>query len=272
MNPNIGLIDNPAMLVDIINIYSHYHNSTLLLTLIPHSNISGWLTATGNVSPSGSSGPSSSSSAQEGGALGMPAVSGSIVSAVVMAVAFVGGITWVIAWAPYTAMDILVLHIRYVLIIIAISPLSFWHNFTPLQCNFHCVLACAKLDFHIHLQFQDLHPMPSYNFLVIYPRFSIYWDYSIHWSFIKSCSFDYEPQMYCHVQLGAECSSSCACPYPLNLIDIEWNFSTHHCLPNWSVAMQSFGSWLMHGFTYPRLIFLHKFIYCLVGVNDTERL
>ena len=79
------------------------------------------------------------------------------------------------------------------------------------------------------------------------------------------------------VQLGAECSTSCACAYPLNLISTEWKFSTHHHLPNWSVAMLSFTSWLMHvvanAWTYsPRLIFLHRFIYCLVGVNDTKKL
>ena len=79
------------------------------------------------------------------------------------------------------------------------------------------------------------------------------------------------------VQLGAECSTSCACAYPLNLISTEWKFSTHHHLPNWSVAMLSFTSRLMHvvanAWTYsPRLISLHRFIYCLVGVNDTKKL
>ena len=72
----------------------HYRNSIPSLTLIPHSDISGQLTAT---SPNSSSGSSGSGSAQKGGALGMPAVSGGLVGAVVAAVAFVGGIARVIA-------------------------------------------------------------------------------------------------------------------------------------------------------------------------------
>jgi hypothetical protein len=74
----------------------HYRNSIPSLTLISHSDISGQLTATGSASPS-SSGSSGSGSAQKGGALGMPAVSGGLVGAVVAAVAFVGGIARVIA-------------------------------------------------------------------------------------------------------------------------------------------------------------------------------
>ena len=83
--------------MSVINIYSHYRNSIPSLTLIPHSDIAGQLTATGSPSPSSSGGSSGSGSAQKGGALGMPAVSGGLVGAVVAAVAFVGGIARVIA-------------------------------------------------------------------------------------------------------------------------------------------------------------------------------
>ena len=78
-------------------ICSHYRNSIPSLTLIPHSDISGQLTATGSASPGSSGGSSGSGSAQKGGALGMPAVSGGLVGAVVAAVVFVGGIARVIA-------------------------------------------------------------------------------------------------------------------------------------------------------------------------------
>ena len=80
--------------MSVIYICSHYRNSIPSLTLIPHSDISGQLTAT---SPNSSSGSSGSGSAQKGGALGIPAVSGGLVGAVVTAVAFVGGIAQVIA-------------------------------------------------------------------------------------------------------------------------------------------------------------------------------
>ena len=83
--------------VSVINIYSHYRNSIPSLTLIPHSDISGQLTAAGSASPSSSGSSSGSDSTQKGGALGMPAVSGGLVGAVVAAVAFVGGIARVLA-------------------------------------------------------------------------------------------------------------------------------------------------------------------------------
>ena len=92
--PRNQLLTSFIFSMSVINIYSHYRNSIPSLTLIPHSDISGQLTAT---SPNSSSGSSGSGSARKGGALGMPAVSGGLVRAVVMAVAFVGGIARVIA-------------------------------------------------------------------------------------------------------------------------------------------------------------------------------
>ena len=80
-----------------MSVIYHYRNSIPSLTLIPHSDISGQLTTTGSASPSNSGGSSRSGSAQKGGALGMPAVSGGLVGAVVAAVVFVGGIARVIA-------------------------------------------------------------------------------------------------------------------------------------------------------------------------------
>ena len=83
--------------MSVIYICSHYRNSIPSLTLIPHSYISGQLTATDSASPGSSGGSSGSGCAQKGGALGMPAVGGGLVGAVVAAVAFVGGIAQVMA-------------------------------------------------------------------------------------------------------------------------------------------------------------------------------
>ena len=94
--PRNQLLTSFIFSVSVINIYSHYRNSIPSLTLIPHSDIAGQLTATGSASP-GSSGSSGSGSARKGDALGMPAVNGGLVGAVVTAVAFVGGIARVIA-------------------------------------------------------------------------------------------------------------------------------------------------------------------------------
>ena len=95
--PRTQLLTSFIFSMSVIYICSHYRDSIPSLILIPHSDISGQLTATGSASPSSSGGSSGSGSAQKGGALGMPAVSGGLVGAVVAAVAFVGGIARVIA-------------------------------------------------------------------------------------------------------------------------------------------------------------------------------
>ena len=52
--PRNQLLTSFIFSMSVIYICSHYHNSIPLLTLIPHSDISGQLTATGSASPSSS--------------------------------------------------------------------------------------------------------------------------------------------------------------------------------------------------------------------------
>ena len=50
--PRTQLLTSSIFSMSVINIYSHYRNSIPSLTLIPHSDITGQLTATGSASPS----------------------------------------------------------------------------------------------------------------------------------------------------------------------------------------------------------------------------
>ena len=154
---------NPFIFSTVINIYSHYHNSIPSFTLIPHSDISGQLTATGSASPSSFGRLEWLWLRSKGGALGMPAVSGGLVSAIVAAVAFVGGIARVIAWALYTAMD---------LFLFFTSDICF----EPMPSSTSAFACNSGICFPCH----------SYNLLVIYSKFSVYWDYSVRRSFMES--------------------------------------------------------------------------------------